>query len=116
MSLRCRWAQVDAEGQPILPLDGSLGRFPTEPLLLCRATGGKPAAVQEPAPRAVLVAAQQQHSRKPRLARALACCLAPAEGGSASEAPPLRQLELFARELEEGWASWGNEPLRFQQQ
>lgn len=27
---------------------------------------------------------------------------------------PQKGLELFARELTDGWTSWGNEPLRFQ--
>lgn len=34
--------------------------------------------------------------------------------GAAEASCPPNALELFARELEEGWASWGNEPLRFQ--
>ena len=27
---------------------------------------------------------------------------------------PLRCVEMFARELDRGWMSWGNEPLHFQ--
>jgi hypothetical protein len=28
---------------------------------------------------------------------------------------PVRGLELFARDMNPGWTSWGNEPLLFQQ-
>jgi N6-adenosine-specific RNA methylase IME4 len=44
------------------------------------------------------------HSRKPRLSQILAPYVKPAP----------RCLELFARELEAGWTSWGNEVLKFQ--
>lgn len=27
---------------------------------------------------------------------------------------PVKGVELFARELNRGWTSWGNEPLHFQ--
>ncbi|XP_024521979.1 methyltransferase-like protein 2 isoform X2 [Selaginella moellendorffii] len=54
--------------------------------------------------RRVAITVPGQHSRKPPLGVLLA-----------DFAPkPVRALELFAREMNANWTSWGNEPLRFQ--
>ncbi|KAF9415509.1 Methyltransferase-like protein 4 [Podila epigama] len=59
----------------------------------------------------LLVSIPSQHSRKPSIATLLSQeFLSPSEQGS--EGP--QTLELFARSLEEGIVSWGNEPIRFQ--
>lgn len=130
------WLKVAGAGAPVCPVD-SPHRKPYELLLIASAPG--PAAMPAdypPAPRAagtkfqatagvgaecrstsplaplpqsvplhkVFVTAVAQHSRKPRLGRLLQPYVPPAA----------RRLELFGRELEAGWVTWGNEALLFQ--
>ncbi len=64
-------------------------------------------------PLLVVVAPPGPHSRKPRVGQLLQPYLG-IDGCSGGELQEPRCLELFARELEAGWTSWGNEPLKFQ--
>jgi N6-adenosine-specific RNA methylase IME4 len=121
------WLKMAADGHAALPLrgEGAGCRRPYEPLLLARSI----TAADAPAPPAlppdvVMLAQPGPHSRKPRLLRLLRPYAAPTDGTalpSDGPAPPpllsaLDCCELFARELCADATSWGNEPLRFQQQ
>ncbi|KAF9403486.1 Methyltransferase-like protein 4 [Mortierella sp. AD011] len=81
--------------------------------------------------RKLLVSVPSQHSRKPSLNGILEkeffsenCVPSPdsipdltapvASGDEDTTIKPLNRLELFARNLEEGVLSWGNEPIRYQ--
>lgn len=55
----------------------------------------------------VLISIPGDHSRKPPLKSILSKYVPGQRHGE-------KGLELFARELNAGWTSWGNEPLRFQ--
>lgn len=93
------WAKITAKGQPVTQLDG-IWRRPYEACLLFRRES---CAGHEPF-RRVLVAVPDVHSRKPNLK----CLLE-------QHLPPRYEaLELFARSLNAGWWSWGDEVLRFQ--
>ena len=94
------WLKVTTRGQPVYPLDG-IWKKPYEILLLFRRRGSS-AALK----RRVVIAVPDIHSRKPCLKALLE-----------SHLPrPYTALELFARNLVEGWWSWGDEVLKFQHQ
>lgn len=112
------WVKVTSGGEPVLGL-GEAWRKPWEVLLVGRRremggsgdgghlgvgvgmeTGG---AVQ----RRVIAGVPDLHSRKPNLKSLFESLMG--KGGGEYEA-----LEVFARNLSEGWWSWGNEALKFQ--
>lgn len=63
----------------------------------------------------LLVSVPSQHSRKPSIAQLLEKeFLPPSEENNLSQDEGPRRLELFARNMEEGFISWGNEPIRYQ--
>lgn len=63
----------------------------------------------------LLVSVPSQHSRKPSIAQMLENeFLASSEQSNLSQDKEPRRLELFARNLEGGFVSWGNEPIRYQ--
>uniref|UniRef100_A0A061S4K4 Methyltransferase-like protein 4 n=1 Tax=Tetraselmis sp. GSL018 TaxID=582737 RepID=A0A061S4K4_9CHLO len=114
------WLKVTDQGRPVSSLR-SLHRHPYEQLLIARpvrhldpsgnadrappADGSPPAREPSDPPSSLtIIATPAQHSRKPRIGHLLAPYLP--EG--------CRPLELFARELERGWTSWGDEVLKFQ--
>eukprot|EP00873_Tetraselmis_striata_P034311 jgi/Tetstr1/454575/TSEL_041470.t1 len=101
------WLKVTDAGLPVTAMR-SPHRQPYEHLVLARRAGGAatPASAAPDLPQSLTIVSQPaMHSRKPRLGE----LLTPLTG----RADP-RCLELFARELEAGWTSWGNEVLRFQ--
>jgi len=119
------WLKVTDHGDPVTALD-SLHRFPYEPLILARRMepedeAAPPAGRQHsehrsccpgtspPPSMRVFVSPPGCHSRKPRLGALLSDFLGAPAGGHGP-----RLLEMFARELEAGWTSWGNEVLKFQ--
>ncbi|KAG0597610.1 hypothetical protein M758_12G008800 [Ceratodon purpureus] len=113
------WLKVTAEGTMVSPLDLAHHK-PYECLLLgyLPSKGGL-SSEEENVPsldsrgrvdlpdKYVLMSIPGDHSRKPPLKSILSKYI-PRQGHGE------KGLELFARELNAGWTSWGNEPLRFQ--
>jgi len=73
--------------------------------------------------RKLIVSVPSQHSRKPSIMDLLSEEYFPTSPSTDAEdmippkdtaARPLSRLELFARNLEEGVLSWGNEPFKYQ--
>ncbi|NWV46832.1 METL4 protein, partial [Daphoenositta chrysoptera] len=104
------WVKITRAGEFVLPLD-SLHKKPYETLVLGRVQGDKKEALRKP--EGVLPIPEHQlivsipcslHSHKPPLAAVLAEFIK----------PDVECLELFARNLQPGWTSWGNEVLKFQ--
>ncbi|XP_077411242.1 N(6)-adenine-specific methyltransferase METTL4 [Vanacampus margaritifer] len=105
------WVKVTADGRFVFPLD-SPHKKPYEVLILGRYRGESRSSPSEG--RAGVPPVQDQrlivsipsvlHSHKPPLAEVLKPYMK-ADGEC---------LELFARSLQAGWTSWGNEVLRFQ--
>ncbi|KAG0033221.1 Methyltransferase-like protein 4 [Podila clonocystis] len=90
------WLKVTTHGEPVLSLE-SRHRKPYE------------------VKKKLLVSVPSQHSRKPSIAQLLEKeFLPPSEESSLSQDEGPRRLELFARNLDEGFISWGNEPIRYQ--
>ncbi|KAF9960278.1 Methyltransferase-like protein 4 [Modicella reniformis] len=123
------WLKVTTHGEPVLSLDNK-HRRPYESILIGRQTKSTalPSATLE-INRKLLVSVPAQHSRKPSINVLLeeeffsqnpfpetehstnppdTACL------DSRKKLPLNKLELFARNLEEGVLSWGNEPIRHQ--
>ncbi|XP_061660751.1 N(6)-adenine-specific methyltransferase METTL4 isoform X2 [Syngnathoides biaculeatus] len=105
------WVKVTADGQFVFPLD-SPHKKPYEVLLLGRYAADSQSSPAErrggappvPDQRLVVSVPSALHSHKPSLAEVLKPYIkADAE-----------RLEMFARSLQPGWTSWGNEVLRFQ--
>jgi N6-adenosine-specific RNA methylase IME4 len=97
------WLKVTRGGEPICALD-STWRRPWEVLLVGRkGDRGEGEGVK----RRVIVGVPDLHSRKPNLKTLFEVFLG--RRGGEYEA-----LEVFSRNLTEGWWSWGNEVLRFQ--
>ncbi|KAF9166735.1 Methyltransferase-like protein 4 [Actinomortierella ambigua] len=131
------WLKVTTLGEPVLSLENH-HRRPYERILIGRVKSAsscpsssssthEPASVNaestRPIDRKLIVSVPGLHSRKPCLGPLIEKeFFAPQEHGDsvadpgAPSAPlsPLNKLELFARCLEPGWVSWGNEPIRFQ--
>ncbi|KAI8605710.1 MT-A70-domain-containing protein [Dissophora ornata] len=132
------WLKVTTKGEPVLSLD-NMHRRPYEGILIGRQRPShqdteidtSTAAAAPVVSRRLLVSIPAQHSRKPSLNALLEEEFFPVEHSSAPEyiscsdaaalnncgmaaRNPLRRLELFARNLEEGVLSWGNEPIRHQ--
>ncbi|XP_002193317.3 N(6)-adenine-specific methyltransferase METTL4 isoform X1 [Taeniopygia guttata] len=104
------WVKVTTTGEFVLPLD-SLHKKPYEVLILGRVQGDVKEALRKsegilPIPEHQLIVSIpcSLHSHKPPLAAVLAEFIK----------PDVECLELFARNLQPGWTSWGNEVLKFQ--
>ncbi|NXG68723.1 METL4 protein, partial [Baryphthengus martii] len=104
------WVKITRAGEFVLPLD-SLHKKPYEVLVLGRAEGDAKEALRKaedvpPVPEHQLIVSVPcvLHSHKPPLAAVLAEFVK----------PDTECLELFARNLQPGWTSWGNEVLKFQ--
>ncbi|NWR52411.1 METL4 protein, partial [Regulus satrapa] len=104
------WVKITTAGEFVLPLD-SLHKKPYEVLVLGRVQGDVKEALRKsegvlPIPEHQLIVSIpcNLHSHKPPLAAVLAEFIK----------PDVECLELFARNLQPGWTSWGNEVLKFQ--
>nr|XP_040023833.1 N(6)-adenine-specific methyltransferase METTL4 [Gasterosteus aculeatus aculeatus] len=105
------WVKVTASGEFVFPLDSD-HKKPYEVLVLGRYRCAAGDAASSPGTPEVPVEDQRLivsvpsalHSQKPCLSEVLK----PHVGGGAE------CLELFARSLQPGWTSWGNEVLKFQ--
>ncbi|XP_054034725.1 N(6)-adenine-specific methyltransferase METTL4 [Dryobates pubescens] len=105
------WVKITRAGEFVLPLD-SLHKKPYEVLVLGRAGAAPQEASREaeavpeiPAQKLIVSVPCSLHSHKP-----------PWLVGVLAEfvKPDVQCLELFARSLQPGWTSWGNEVLKFQ--
>lgn len=105
------WVKITNSGEFVFPLDSPhkkpyeclvLGRVREQSALLLRDTDVKVLPV--PDHRLIVSVPCVLHSHKPPLAEVLKDYIKP--GGKC--------LELFARSLQPGWTSWGNEVLKFQ--
>ncbi|NXV28658.1 METL4 protein, partial [Rissa tridactyla] len=104
------WVKITRAGEFVLPLD-SLHKKPYEVLVLGRVQGEVKEALRKtedvlPIPEHKLIVSIpcSLHSHKPPLTAVLAEFIK----------PDVECLELFARNLQPGWTSWGNEVLKFQ--
>ncbi|NXK91456.1 METL4 protein, partial [Formicarius rufipectus] len=104
------WVKITRAGEFVLPLD-SLHKKPYEVLVLGRVQGDTEEALRKsegvlPIPENKLIVSIPctLHSHKPPLIAVLAEFIK----------PDVECLELFARNLQPGWTSWGNEVLKFQ--
>uniref|UniRef100_A0A8C3R600 Methyltransferase like 4 n=1 Tax=Cyanoderma ruficeps TaxID=181631 RepID=A0A8C3R600_9PASS len=104
------WVKITTAGEFVLPLD-SLHKKPYEVLVLGRVQGDVKEALRKsegvlPIPEHQLIVSIpcSLHSHKPPLGAVLAEFIE----------PDVECLELFARNLQPGWTSWGNEVLKFQ--
>ncbi|NXJ63971.1 METL4 protein, partial [Rostratula benghalensis] len=104
------WVKITRTGEFVLPLD-SLHKKPYEVLILGRVQGDVKEALRKsedvlPIPEHKLIVSIpcSLHSHKPPLTAVLAEFIK----------PDVECLELFARNLQPGWTSWGNEVLKFQ--
>ncbi|KFV41856.1 Methyltransferase-like 4, partial [Gavia stellata] len=104
------WVKITRAGEFVLPLD-SLHKKPYEVLVLGRVQGDVKEALRKsedvlPIPEHKLIVSIpcSLHSHKPPLTAVLAEFVK----------PDVECLELFARNLQPGWTSWGNEVLKFQ--
>ncbi|NXF64195.1 METL4 protein, partial [Ciccaba nigrolineata] len=104
------WVKITRAGEFVLPLD-SLHKKPYEVLVLGRVQGDVKEALRKPEdvlpiPDHKLIVSMpcSLHSHKPPLTAVLAEFIK----------PDVECLELFARNLQPGWTSWGNEVLKFQ--
>ncbi|NXJ32155.1 METL4 protein, partial [Ciconia maguari] len=104
------WVKITRAGEFVLPLD-SLHKKPYEVLVLGRVQGDVKEALRTsevvlPIPEHKLIVSIpcSLHSHKPPLTAVLAEFIK----------PDVECLELFARNLQPGWTSWGNEVLQFQ--
>ncbi|NXF09679.1 METL4 protein, partial [Smithornis capensis] len=104
------WVKITRCGEFVLPLN-SLHKKPYEVLVLGRVQGDVKEALRKsegilPIPEHKLIVSIpcSLHSHKPPLTAVLAEFIK----------PDVECLELFARNLQPGWTSWGNEVLKFQ--
>lgn len=104
------WVKITGAGEFVFPLD-SLHKKPYEVLVLGRVRGEVKETLRKsedvrPIPEHKLIVSIpcSLHSHKPPLTAVLAEFLK----------PDVECLELFARNLQPGWTSWGNEVLKFQ--
>ncbi|KAJ8279802.1 hypothetical protein COCON_G00068680 [Conger conger] len=105
------WVKVTRSGEFVFPLD-SPHKKPYEMLVLgrvCGKTEQKVSSSEAPEPvlpdhRLIVSVPSVLHSHKPSIAEVLKEYLGPDPAC----------LELFARNLQPGWTSWGNEVIKFQ--
>ncbi|NWX42278.1 METL4 protein, partial [Steatornis caripensis] len=104
------WVKITRAGEFVFPLD-SLHKKPYEVLVLGRVQRDLKEALRKsedvlPVPEHKLIVSVpcSLHSHKPPLTAVLAEFIK----------PDVECLELFARNLQPGWTSWGNEVLKFQ--
>ncbi|NXJ55276.1 METL4 protein, partial [Spizaetus tyrannus] len=104
------WVKITRAGEFVLPLD-SLHKKPYEVLVLGRVQGDVKETLRKsedvlPIPEHKLIVSIpcSLHSHKPPLTGVLADFIK----------TDVECLELFARNLQPGWTSWGNEVLKFQ--
>ncbi|XP_010158885.1 PREDICTED: methyltransferase-like protein 4 [Eurypyga helias] len=104
------WVKITRAGEFVLPLD-SLHKKPYEVLVLGRVQGDVKETLRKPEdvlpiPEHKLIVSIpcSLHSHKPPLTAVLTEFIK----------PDVECLELFARSLQPGWTSWGNEVLKFQ--
>ncbi|XP_028922590.2 N(6)-adenine-specific methyltransferase METTL4 [Ornithorhynchus anatinus] len=108
------WVKITRSGEFVFPLD-SPHKKPYEGLVLGRVQGRtasplkserKPEVEASPIPDHKIIVSVPciLHSHKPPLSEVLADYIK----------PDVECLELFARNLQTGWTSWGNEVLKFQ--
>ncbi|NXD07940.1 METL4 protein, partial [Nothocercus nigrocapillus] len=104
------WVKITRSGEFVFPLDSS-HKKPYEVLVLGRVQDSIEEALRKseevlPIPDHKLIVSIpcSLHSHKPPLAEVLAEFVK----------PDAEYLELFARNLQPGWTSWGNEVLKFQ--
>ncbi|KGL82546.1 Methyltransferase-like 4, partial [Tinamus guttatus] len=104
------WVKITRSGEFVFPLDSS-HKKPYEVLVLGRVQGRVEEALRKseevlPIPDHKLIVSVpcSLHSHKPPLTEVLAEFVKPGA----------ECLELFARNLQPGWTSWGNEVLKFQ--
>ncbi|XP_042299033.1 N(6)-adenine-specific methyltransferase METTL4-like isoform X1 [Sceloporus undulatus] len=106
------WVKITRSGEFVFPLD-SVHKKPYEVLVVGRVQGSTdvPLRISEgkelppiPAQKLIVSVPCTLHSHKPPLAEIL----------KEYANPEVECLELFARNLQPGWTSWGNEVLRFQ--
>ena len=91
------WIKLASTGETVYPLN-SPHKVPTERLLFFSSPNQKPIRRK-----IIFSIASSVHSRKPQIYKIL-------ESEFQSETP-LKLLELFARNLHNGWLSIGNDPL-----
>ncbi|XP_069784434.1 N(6)-adenine-specific methyltransferase METTL4 [Narcine bancroftii] len=105
------WVKVTRRGEFVVPLD-SLHKKPYEILVVGRYRGGPAQQGRDdcsgyaavPDHKLIVSVPCTLHSHKPPLGEVL----------KGLARPHAECLELFARNLQPGWTSWGNEVLRFQ--
>ncbi|KAM3928599.1 N(6)-adenine-specific methyltransferase METTL4 [Leptodactylus fuscus] len=105
------WVKITQSGEFVFPLD-SVHKKPYEILVLGRlmcshhSTARELETVLPPIPEHKLIVSVpcSLHSHKPPLSEVL----------KEYVEPDVERLELFARNLQPGWTSWGNEVLKFQ--
>ncbi|NXA33526.1 METL4 protein, partial [Eudromia elegans] len=104
------WVKITRSGEFVFPLDSS-HKKPYEVLVLGRVQGSVEEALRKseeifpiPDHRLIVSVPCSLHSHKPPLTEVLAGFVK----------PDAECLELFARNLQPGWTSWGNEVLKFQ--
>uniref|UniRef100_A0A8D0GYX7 Methyltransferase 4, N6-adenosine n=1 Tax=Sphenodon punctatus TaxID=8508 RepID=A0A8D0GYX7_SPHPU len=105
------WVKITRSGEFVFPLDSS-HKKPYEVLVLGRVQGNTDLTLRKPQDEVLPVPDHKLivsvpctlHSHKPPLAEVL----------SEYTKPDVKCLELFARNLQRGWTSWGNEVLKFQ--
>ncbi|XP_046708587.1 N(6)-adenine-specific methyltransferase METTL4 isoform X2 [Silurus meridionalis] len=108
VKLLAEWLWVTQKGEVVFPLD-SPHKKPYEVLLLGRLCANsdsttRPQECEIPEQRLIISVPSTLHSQKP----ALSAVLKPYIKSNA------KCLEMFARSLQPGWTSWGNEVLKFQ--
>ena len=96
------WVKVTTQGEAMFDVDGWY-RKPWEKLLIARR---KRRGAERVVADKVIVAVPDLHSRKPNLRKVFAEVFGKEYVG----------LELFARNLTQGWWSWGDEVLKFQEE
>ncbi|XP_058533039.1 N(6)-adenine-specific methyltransferase METTL4 isoform X2 [Ochotona princeps] len=111
MAVEWHWVKITNSGEFVFPLD-SPHKKPYEILILGRTQGKMTSSLRDaavglppmPHHRVIVSVPCALHSHKPPLAEVLKDYIK----------PDAQCLELFARNLQPGWTSWGNEVLKFQ--
>ncbi|KAG8571142.1 hypothetical protein GDO81_011538 [Engystomops pustulosus] len=103
------WVKITQAGEFVFPID-SVHKKPYEILVVGRLVTSSPSrefeAASRPIPEHKIIVSVpcSLHSHKPPLSEVL----------KEFVKPDVERLELFARNLQPGWTSWGNEVLKFQ--